>query len=746
MAEQVLGHYRLVRLLGQGGFAEVYLGEHIHLGTQAAVKVLHTRLADEDVLAFKQEAQTVARLLHPNIVRVLDFGVEGAIPYLVMDYAPDGTLRHTFPKGNRVPLHAVVSFTKQVAEALQYAHGQRLIHRDIKPENMLLGRNREVLLSDFGIALVQQSSRLNSTQNIAGTIAYMAPEQISAHPCPASDQYALGIVVYEWLCGTRPFSGSYTEIAIKHSMVPPPPPHTFAADIPFAVEQVVMQALQKDPRQRFADVRTFSLALEQAASQAGTRQSFSTGMPPSSPQYPSSAPLSSTPALNSTSGPSATYIPGVSLPLMTSASTQTPPGVNRASLLHTPYPISAQPGYPVQPAYPVYPYAYPPPANYGGQPVFDPSLDRAQKRRRVTRRAFMIGGVLGLVALGSVGTDLILTHVLQGKQASGNFSSYTSGNGSSQRTSSGNTSTGTTNTQPSVLLSYNHHSALVWLVRWSPDGKYIASGSFDGTMAVWSADTGETRLSVRSTIQPAQSDDYPWSLAWSPRKDAHLAVLFVDGTLQVLDASNAQRLPSLSNPTPGVALLAWSPDERYLAVGGSDDIVRVYAYPSWQVVTTYQEHTNSVTALAWSPDGQTLASGSEDTTVRLWEPLSGHTRLVYKGHSDSIHSLSWSYDNTRIVSTAQDQTMKTWKVDVGTTLYSYPAPGGAPIGEANWSHNDQTIAIYGGDAKIYLLDAANGMVKSSFFSGVVYSLSWSPDDTRLVTGNYNNVAQIWRLS
>src|SRR5689334_1442320 len=99
--DQRLGHYRLVRLLGQGGFAEVYLGEHIHLNTSVAVKVLHTQLAAEDIQAFRQEAQTVARLLHPNIVRVLDFGVEGSLPYLVMDYAPNGTLRHLYPKGSQ---------------------------------------------------------------------------------------------------------------------------------------------------------------------------------------------------------------------------------------------------------------------------------------------------------------------------------------------------------------------------------------------------------------------------------------------------------------------------------------------------------------------------------------------------------------------------------------------------------------------------------------------------------------------
>ncbi len=156
MAEQQLsaghqlGHYRLVRLLGQGGFAEVYLAEHVHLNTSVAVKVLYTRLAENDIQEFRHEAQLVARLIHPNIVRVLDFGVEHGVPYLVMDYAPNGTLRHAHPRGRPVPLPAVIHFTKHVAEALQYAHDQHLIHRDIKPENMLLGRNQEVLLSDFG--------------------------------------------------------------------------------------------------------------------------------------------------------------------------------------------------------------------------------------------------------------------------------------------------------------------------------------------------------------------------------------------------------------------------------------------------------------------------------------------------------------------------------------------------------------------------------------------------------------------
>jgi eukaryotic-like serine/threonine-protein kinase len=227
--------------------------------------VLQTQLAREDMEQFRLEARTIARLEHPHIVRVLDFGVEERTPFLVMSYAPNGTLRTRHPKGTRVPLSTVVSYVQQIAPALQYAHEQRLIHRDIKPENLLVGKADEVLLSDFGIALVAQSSHYQSTHDMAGTIPYMAPEQIEAHPRPASDQYSLGIVVYEWLSGDRPFHGSFTEVAVKHSVVPPPSLCEKVPTVSPAVEQVVMTALAKDPRGRFGSVQAFARALEQAS-------------------------------------------------------------------------------------------------------------------------------------------------------------------------------------------------------------------------------------------------------------------------------------------------------------------------------------------------------------------------------------------------------------------------------------------------------------------------------------------------
>src|SRR5579859_866982 len=261
---QQLGNYQLMRLLGSGGFADVYLGEHIHLGTQAAIKVLTTRLTNEDVEGFRTEARTIARLKHPQIVRVLEFGVENGTPFLVMDYAPNGTLRSLHPKGSQLPVALIVPYVKQTSDALQYAHEQKLIHRDIKPENMLLGDRSEVLLSDFGIATVAQSSRYQGTQEVAGTVAYMAPEQVQGHPRPASDQYSLGIVVYEWLTGERPFHGSFSEIATQHVLAPPPPLREKVPTLSLLVEQVVMTALAKDPKERFASIQAFATALEQA--------------------------------------------------------------------------------------------------------------------------------------------------------------------------------------------------------------------------------------------------------------------------------------------------------------------------------------------------------------------------------------------------------------------------------------------------------------------------------------------------
>ncbi|GHO46102.1 protein kinase domain-containing protein [Ktedonospora formicarum] len=269
-----LGNYRLTQLLGKGGFAEVYLGDHVRLGMKAAIKVLHTSLSEEETRAFQQEAQMIAALSHPHIIRVLDFEVQDGIPFLILDYAPNGSLRHKHPRGERLAPSLAIDYVMQIASALQYAHDHQLIHRDIKPENMLIGNRDEILLSDFGIATAAHSTSSMNTEMMMGTLAYMPPEQLQGKPRKESDQYALAVTLYQWLTGELPFQGSSTEMIAQHLTKPAPPLRDKVSSLPVELEQVVLRALAKDPKARYRQIQEFATMCDtalKAAPQQKTR-------------------------------------------------------------------------------------------------------------------------------------------------------------------------------------------------------------------------------------------------------------------------------------------------------------------------------------------------------------------------------------------------------------------------------------------------------------------------------------------
>ncbi len=261
--ERSIGQYRLVRKLGSGSFGTVYLAQHRHEHRQVAVKTLQmTR--DEGLKGFLNEACTMW-LRHPHIVPLLDFGISGGdLPFLVMEYASGGTLRDRHPKGERIPLFTIVSYVDQLASALQYAHDQRVIHRDVKPTNILVRADGTLMMSDFGIAKLLEQNVVSSQQTQVGTPAYMAPEQYRGYPCFASDQYALAVVVYEWICGVRPFQGPSIGLAFQHMNTPPPRLRDSLPELSEAIERVLFKALAKNPEERFKRVEEFAHALRQA--------------------------------------------------------------------------------------------------------------------------------------------------------------------------------------------------------------------------------------------------------------------------------------------------------------------------------------------------------------------------------------------------------------------------------------------------------------------------------------------------
>jgi eukaryotic-like serine/threonine-protein kinase len=289
---QMMGDYRLLSWLGGGSFGNVYLAEHIRDGNRVAIKVLQVRLtAADDLRTFINEARTI-RLRHPHIVPLLDFGLSHEdTPFLVMEYAAKRTLRDRHPKGSRVPLSPAVTYASQIGSALQYAHEQHIVHRDVKPENMLVRDDDTLLLSDFGIATATYAASYSTRsqrrgQGISGTAPYISPEQLEGQSRPQSDQYALAVVLYEWLAGRFPFRGTIVEIAVQHAMKPPPSLLDQVPGLPAAVEDVIFKALAKDPHERFPSMQVFVMTLQHASNlpaQYSSVSSISSISPFSSP-------------------------------------------------------------------------------------------------------------------------------------------------------------------------------------------------------------------------------------------------------------------------------------------------------------------------------------------------------------------------------------------------------------------------------------------------------------------------------
>ncbi len=610
---QQLGNYRLTRLLGRGGFAEVYLAEHLRLGTQAAIKVLLAHLAsEEDAESFQKEARTIARLVHPHIVRVLDFDVQEGTPFLVMDYAPNGTLRQRHPRGVPLAPADMLPYVKQIASALQYAHDEKLIHRDIKPENMLLGRSNDILLSDFGIALMAQSSRQQSTQEVVGTVAYMAPEQIQGKPRPASDQYALGIVIYEWLTGDRPFHGSFTEVCTQHLFAPPPPLREKLPNLAQAVEEVVMTALSKDYKQRFASMQAFATAFEQACQMGSLLSAPTQVMRPAAPPLPPTivVPPARTPATE----------PNISAPRQT------------------------RPGALAQPAGTLL-------CAFRGHTKSVRSLAWSPDGSRIAS-----GGFDNTVQLWNTATGSTIfsydghTHPVEAVAWSPD-GRYIASAGHDKQVQVWDAATGNS------ILSYQRHTKTIYALALSPDSTRIVSASRDGTVQVWRVMSGHHLFTYNG------HNDSVFAVAWSP-DGKYIASASPDKTVQVWDAETGETTLSCEHEGQ-VFAVTWSPDGSRIASGGDDGTVQVWdvwdAAESGDSLLSYEGHTGGVWAVAWSPDGRYIASAGEDQTAQVWDAATGKRRFTYRGHTNIISALAWSPDGSRIASASDDHTVQVWQ-------------------------------------------------------------------------------------
>ncbi len=277
-----LGRYRITALVGKGGMATVYKATHPGLGQTVAIKVLHPHMAtDPDMLGrFHNEAQAVANLRHPNIVRVLDFDVQGDQYFMVMEFVDGPTLATQLSgfasQGRNMPAGEVARILEPLCSAVDYAHGQGMIHRDIKPSNVLLTPQGEPVLTDYGIAKMVGVTQHTATGTVMGSAYYMSPEQAQGSGIDGrTDIYSLGVMLFEMLAGRVPYEGdTLATVLVKHITAPVPPVCTYNSQLPPLLDNVMDVALAKDPAQRFQTGAALAVALRQGlaapAAAAGT--------------------------------------------------------------------------------------------------------------------------------------------------------------------------------------------------------------------------------------------------------------------------------------------------------------------------------------------------------------------------------------------------------------------------------------------------------------------------------------------
>ena len=262
------GRYRVVRKLGTGGMANVYLAEDQELGRSVAIKMLDERHSQDEqfVERFRREAKNAAGLSHPNIVSIYDRGQAEGTYYIAMEYLEGRTLKELLIARGPTPLAVAIDYARQILSALGFAHRHGIVHRDIKPHNVVVAPDGRLKVTDFGIAR-SGTSQMTETGSIIGTAQYLSPEQAKGAPVtPASDIYSVGIVLYEMLTGLVPFTGDTPlEIAMKHLSTTPLPPSEARPDVPHELDSIVLRALAKNPEDRYQSADEMDADLARAS-------------------------------------------------------------------------------------------------------------------------------------------------------------------------------------------------------------------------------------------------------------------------------------------------------------------------------------------------------------------------------------------------------------------------------------------------------------------------------------------------
>jgi len=562
-----ISRYLLIRLIGKGGFGEVWLAKDISSEQEVAVKILPI-VTDDSYRAFVKEAEVAMQLKHPNILEVTNFGTEKNHPFLVMPYIKYGTLRERYPKETQLSWDTIVPYVKQLASALQHVHEKGLVHRDIKPENILMKSQYELLLSDFGITIMSYTVTPEHDQKSIGTSHYMAPEQFQQKAVRESDQYSLGIMIYELLTGHPPFEGNYDAIRYQHFKQAPVPLHKKVPSLAPEVEQIIMKMLKKDYTERFKSMSDLLAALDQIKTGSSSNEhiifSEHTGAVHTvacseNLRYIASAGADCIVRVWEAATGKHLYSYGRHVDTIRSlAWSPDSRYIASAGADETVQVWEAMTGKPIAAQ------------EYNG--IYNEHLDAV----------YAVAWSPDNTLLASAGADSIV-HLWEPK-------------------------TGV------ERQKFRGHRNDINTLAWSPDGRFLASAGHDTHIYVWDS----SRQILFCTLK--KHTNYVTSLAWSPQGE-YLASASHDKTVIIWAFFSGESIFTYKAHTKDVTGVSWSSDRIHLASSSWDGSVHVWRVGDTQPRTTIPNRDRWVNTVVWSPDGKRIAFGDIDGAVQFFSPL-----------------------------------------------------------------------------------------------------------------------------